>query len=293
MAGRLLPQLRQDYDLRLVDIVATDVAGKPVEGVISADLTATDRASMQPLFEGIDVVVHLGYQRSSPGGVYDESVPHIDRFDVELANVRMANNVYRCSYDAGVRRVVVASSNHAADWYEHAEIHAGLRDIVTPDELPLSDNFYGWAKASYELLGFPYACGTFGRKLEIVHVRIGAPREIVPDEYLTPEQLESPRGLQAPAGIRRLKRDLGAYLSIRDGQQLFKRCIETVDVADQRGIPWLVVYGISDNTRAFWSLASSREVLGYRPEDDADVVFADALGDLLRDTPGRLGPPEP
>ena len=28
-----------------------------------------------------------------------------------------------------------------------------------------SDNFYGWAKASYELLSLPYASGKFGRKM--------------------------------------------------------------------------------------------------------------------------------
>lgn len=35
----------------------------------------------------------------------------------------MANNVYRSAYDAGVQRVVMASSNHAANWYEHALVN--------------------------------------------------------------------------------------------------------------------------------------------------------------------------
>lgn len=35
----------------------------------------------------------------------------------------MAYNVFRTAYDAGVERVVMASSNHAADWYEHALMH--------------------------------------------------------------------------------------------------------------------------------------------------------------------------
>src|SRR5262249_29514519 len=70
-----------------------------------------------------------------------------------------------------------ASSNHAADWYEHALIHARHREAVTPADLPLSDNFYGWSKAAYELLGFVYACASLGRKLEVVLLRVGAPRD--------------------------------------------------------------------------------------------------------------------
>ena len=56
---------------------------------------------------------------------------------------------------------MIVSSNHAADYYENL-IWSGRMDFVTPDMLPLSDNFYGWAKASYELLGFMFACGEEG-----------------------------------------------------------------------------------------------------------------------------------
>lgn len=43
---------------------------------------------------------------------------------------------------------MVASSNHAADWYEHL-IHVGKMDVVDPDLTPpKSDNYYGWPKCS-------------------------------------------------------------------------------------------------------------------------------------------------
>ena len=50
----------------------------------------------------------------------------------------------------GVQRVVMASSNHAADFYEPL-IHTGEYDVVRPDTYncgarPLADNLYGWAK---------------------------------------------------------------------------------------------------------------------------------------------------
>jgi hypothetical protein len=184
----------------------------------------------------------------------------------------MAYRVFQLAQEENIRRVVVASSNHAADWYEHL-IHAGKMDVVMPDTFPKSDNWYGWAKASYEHLGIVFATGTLGRKVENVHLRIGAPREIVADQFAN-----DPKGY---------KRDLGAYLSARDLQQLTIKSIETEHIEDAHGIPWQVFYGISGNTRAFWSLVNAREVIGYAPEDDSEVLFASDIQRLLHDSPGR------
>jgi hypothetical protein len=41
------------------------------------------------------------------------------------------------------------------------------------------------------------------------------------------------------------------------------------------------VYGISGNTRAFWSLESARRVLGYTPRDDSEVAYAKDIRRLL------------
>lgn len=271
IASQLVPAFREAYDLRLVDV-------KPGPGVVVADLGDADRSKYAHLFQGVETVVHLGYRHpgSQPWGA---DLAPIDRFDGELANVRMAQHVYRSAYDAGVRRVVMASSNHAADWYEHALVHARTREMVYPGDVPLSDNFYGWAKASYELLGFVYAAGGFGRKLEVVQVRIGAPRDVAGRHYegRLAEQHAGPEG----SGLANFKRDLGAWLSERDCRQLLRRAIETPDITDAHGVPWLVVYGISGNTRAFWSLETARRVLGYAPEDDSEVRYADDVRRLL------------
>jgi nucleoside-diphosphate-sugar epimerase len=262
-----------------------------VESVTVADLGDPDRSHYQGLFEGADAVVHLGYR--SPGTWdWTGASSALDYFEVELSNVRMAQNVYRAAYEAGVRRVVMASSNHAADWYEHRQIHARRRDVVSPADLPLSDNFYGWAKASYELLGHVYASGAFGRQLEVVLLRIGAPRDVAGRHY---EGTLAEQHVGAGAsGLANFKRDLGAWLSPCDLRQLVRRAIETPDIRDGGEVPWLVVYGISDNTRAFWSLASARRVLGYAPEDDSEMAYADDVRRLLTgpDTSaaaGRLG----
>ena len=261
IASQLRDALRDRFELRMIDIQSRDRDGAEVAGVEVADLVDSDRAKYAHLFESVDAIVHLGYKRS-------RSAREIDRFDAECDNVRMANNVYRAAFDAGARRVVMASSNHAADFYEHALIHNRKKEMVSTDELPLSDNFYGWAKGAYELLGFPYACGIFGRKLEVVQVRIGAPREVPGTAYEGKDLAD-------------FKRDLGAHFSRRDLIQLFVKAIETPDIARADGVPWLVVYGISGNTRAFWSLESARRVLGYEPEDDSEVKYAADIARLL------------
>jgi hypothetical protein len=293
IASLLLPHFAERYDLRLVDVA--DVNGDHgVTDIHVADLASKDRDRFAGLFDGVDTVVHLGYIRSSPGGVYDPSVPHLDRFEAEFANVRMAYNVYRGAAEAGVRRVVVASSNHAADWYEHALIHEHKAELVTPEDLPLSDNFYGWSKAAYELLGFPFACGTFGPALEIVLVRIGAPFEVDVSDHADAQASPEGPGPHLPTGAAGFKRHLGAYMSVADGREIFTRAIEAADVRNEHGVPWLIVYGISGNTRAFWSLQSARTVLGFEPIDDSEVRFA---GDIHRwatepdgaSRPGRVG----
>jgi nucleoside-diphosphate-sugar epimerase len=274
VAAQLLPCFRQRYELTLTDVAGIDRDGGEVAGVETCDLTDSDRGRYAQLFEGKDAVVHLGYKRRR----WD---PLDDFFDEHL-NVAMAYNVFRSAYDAGVRRVVMASSNHAADWYEHNLIHERGLENLDPYRLPLSDNFYGWAKATYEHIGFLFASGVFGRKLEVVMVRIGAPRVIRAEEFP-----ENPRGY---------KRDLGAYISPRDLTQLFRRAVEAPDIENEYGIPWQVVYGISDNTRAFWSLESARRYLGYSPQDDSEVVFAEAIAEHLTGPgsgagPGRVGGP--
>src|SRR5437016_7416330 len=234
IAGQLLDEFRREFDLRLVDVTDTDRGGRRVPGVVVADLTDPDRTRYQRLFAGVDAVVHLGYRPPGPDGG-DRAVRQVDRFETEFANVRMAQNVYRAAYDAGVRRVVAASSNHAADWYEHALVHARGRELVSPADLPLSDNFYGWSKAAYELLGFVYASGSLGRKLEVVLLRIGAPRDVSARHYVRgrlAEQHVGPRG----SALANFKRDLGAYLSDRDLRQLVRRAIETPDIRNEHGV---------------------------------------------------------
>lgn len=208
IASQLLPVLRDRYDLVLTDVSAARRDGTAIDGVRAIDLEAAGDDVLRPLFEGCDAVIHLGYRRPSGPVTLGGVQAYLD----ERANVDMAEKVFRNAHAAGLRRVVMASSNHAADWYEPL-IHDGRRDNVTVADIPRSDNYYGWSKVAYEALGFTWATGAPGHPLEVVQVRIGAPREIDVAHFA--------------GNPTALKRDLGAWISPRDLLQLIVRGVET------------------------------------------------------------------
>lgn len=271
IAGINLPALRERYDLVLIDKGATNREGKPVEGVTTYDLSADIRDGYHPsdqlraLFQGADAVFHCAYVHSD--------WRKLDGYFAERGNVDLAYLVYRLAYEAGVDRVVVCSSNHAADWYE-SELRAGRMDMLTPDDPPYSDNWYGWAKVSYEQMGFVVASGAFGRPLEVVALRIGAPRDIKAEAFADDHVA--------------YRRDLGAWISDRDFQQLVIKSIDTPDIRNKAGVPFQIFYGISNNARAFWSIQNARHVINYQPVDDAEVAYTDDIARVIT-KPGKTG----
>ena len=269
VAQRMWKELSDRWDLVPIDVRDTTRDGVKVPGIIVADLTRPDRNEYRQHFTGADAVIHCGFV----------SAPRLDattwqnnsdaKLQAEHTNVGLAYNVYRTALEEGVRRVVACSSNHAADYYERL-VWEGRLDMVTPEMPPRSDNWYGWAKAAYELLGFVFATGQVdGKRLEVVQWRIGGPRDDDIDHV-------------APGDLKTMHRALGAYLSRRDQVQQAIRMVETEDIKDEHGVPFLIVYGISGNTHRFWSIANAREKIGYAPEDDSQVNFADKIAAIAR-----------
>ena len=254
IAGRMLPAFRERYHLVLLDVKTTNRDNERVEGVQTVDLTDPNRDKYRRYFKGVDAAVHCAFKR---GG-----------FENELSNIQMAYNIFQTCLEENIRRVVVCSSNHAADYYERL-IWADEWDVVTPEMRPLSDNFYGWAKEAYEHLGFVFAAGHVnGKKLQNVQLRIGAPRETMLDDV-------------EPKQLKRIHRGLGAYLSVRDQTQLFIKSIETENIEDENGVPFQIFYGISGNSHAFWSIVNARKIIGYEPEDNSAVKFAEKIAALM------------
>ena len=262
IAGVLLPALRERYDLTLLDTRSADQRGKEVEGVQIADLMSKDRDRYRRHFAGADAVLHCAYYRIHDQGddIY---------FSSELANLQLAYNVYQVAWEERVRRLVAASTNHAADFYENYALD-GRAPMVTPD-MNASDNWYGWAKIAFEQIGQVFASGVTheDRPLENVQIRIGGPRET--------DVADAPLG-----DLRRMRRALAVYISQRDMSQLFIKSIETEDIRDELGVPFQIFYGISANPHAIWSIANARRVIGYAPQDNSEERFFDLIQAHMR-----------
>ena len=264
IAGLVLPALRARDDLVPLDFRGENRRGEKIPDIQIADLSADDRDAYRAHFAGADAIVHMAFVGS----------PNPQQgFKPELANVAMAYNVYQTALEEESGRVIVASSNHAADYYEPL-ILDGAYDTVDPDGRALSDNYYGWAKEAYEHLGFVFAVGKIqGRPLPNVQIRIGGPRETDVERC-------------APGDLTCVRRALGAYISQRDLSQLVIKSIEAEDIRDERGVPFQIFYGISGNDHAFWSIVNARKVIGYTPEDNSAIRFADQIAAHMRASQG-------
>lgn len=158
------------------------------------------------------------------------------------ANIHGTQSVLDAARAAGVSRVIVASSNHAVGFRQRGEAP------LEADASPRPDTFYGFTKAAVEALGGLYA-DRFG--MDVVCIRIGK---------CLPEPLPNARGL-------------AAWLSPDDAARLVEACLAAPPFG------FKIVWGISANTRRWWSLAEGA-ALGYQPVDnsernDAAVLHAD------------------
>ena len=257
IGSQLVPALREAFDLRMVDVKDTDRQGQRLEGVELFDLVESSDAEVTELFSGFEAIVHCGHLRPIGEGGYAS----------ERRNVDLMERIYRLGMAAGVKRVVAASTNQASKWYEQPWFE-GRIDRVTPDDYPRPDTFYGWAKVAYESLGFLYACGSLGQRLEVVQIRIVAPREIDAAAF-------------EDRPLRRYLRDITGYISQRDLQQLFVRSVDAESIDDPYGVPFQIFYGVSNNARTFWSITNAREVIGYAPQDDSEITFADDIARMI------------
>lgn len=226
-AGRigssLAEQLKDRYSLR-VQYHRTIPEHPPTADQIVADVSKYDEIA--PAMRGVDAVVHMAGDPSTRGSW--ESV--------HQANIVGTYNVFESARQAGVRKVVFASTNHVMGMYDRDQqwpIYA--QQPVRPDSL------YGVSKAFGEALGRHYA-DQYG--MSIVCLRIG---------WFLPE----PRD------------EIGRWmwLSPRDCAQVTWRAIES-------DLGFGIFYAISANGGRHWDITDTIERLGYRPEDDAERYAA-------------------
>jgi len=222
--GRVLaPAFRAAYELRTL-------YRRPAPEDPNAVLAGMDdRAKLHSLMEGMDVIVHLA------------AVSKEARFaeDVVPPNIVGVYNTFEAATEAGVRRIVYASSCHVVG-FKTTRYTIEVTDSFQPETT------YGVSKAFGEVLG-RYYHDHLG--MEFVAIRIG---------WLLP--YDDP-DLRTSESKRRI------WLSPRDAVSLFRLAIEKPEVG------YTVVFGTSITSQEILSLRSAREVLGYEPQDDVVALY--------------------
>lgn len=197
-----------------------------------------DTAALRQAMQGVRAVIHLA------GCTTDADI------DAQIeGNIRGAWNVFDAAREAGVERVVFASSHHVVGYYPR-ERRIGTEVLLRPDSR------YGLTKGFGEQVGAMFA-DKFG--LRVMCVRIG----FVNDE---------------PVDRRRLS----IWSSWRDLAQLVRIGL------DHPELRYAVVYGVSRNTRGFFDNRSAF-ALGYRPQDDAEQFAAAVLAQVPPEDPTLVG----
>jgi NAD+ dependent glucose-6-phosphate dehydrogenase len=217
--GLLLAERLQD-DYEIVQHGRTPKTEQQEQVLQTADLASYDE--VRSLMDGIDTVLHLAGS-ASPESSWD---------DVLDANIIGTRNVLEAARDAGVRRVVYASSNHAMGMYDRHEEWP-----VYPHHLPRADSLYGVSKIFGEAIGRFYH-DEFG--LDFLALRIG---------WMTDDPLDADEDVLH-----------AMWLSEDDTEQVFRRAIE----AD---VTFGLYYAVSDNPNRRWDLTNTMLDLGYRPQD--------------------------
>ena len=169
-------------------------------------------------------------------------VPHAGAdFDTQLLqpNIVGTHNIFRAAQAQGVKRVIFASSAQAVEGYPH--------DVQIHENMPARPaNMYGASKAFGEGVASAFA---HQHGMTAIAVRIANLATFTP-------------------GQQHSARDIAAFISERDVVQLLACCI-TAELPPG----YHVVHGVSDNRYKRLSIAATRQLVGYAPQDDGFTLL--------------------
>lgn len=237
-------------------------SGHPQPGThVAADVRDYD--AIRPHFDGQDAVIHLA-RVADTGGNSSRALGWMP----ELAeNLQGINNVYEAAVDAGLDRILFASSNHAVGMVEVQNAPDVYYDTVTAghDEPHRPDSLYGLRKTYGEDLG---RLAAEAHDIRFYGLRIGAVRE---PEYDHPYG-DAERGVEngewergSDAYNEQVARMKGLWQSRRDLAHFVDCCLQD-DTVD-----WDHFYGVSANPRRWLDdLAHAKATIGYDPQDNGE-----------------------
>jgi nucleoside-diphosphate-sugar epimerase len=234
LIGRALrKQVDGRYDLRGLNRSA-------VEGVPCHRADIADLGAIKPAFAGVETIVHLAAQVGNPA--WEAVLRH---------NITGTYNVFEAAREAGVKRVVFASSGAAVSAIEsdtpYSDIVAGRYDGLTswPMLTHLSPvrpgGLYGASKVWGEALGRHYADA---HGISVICVRIGRVHA---------------------ADRPQSAREFAVWCSQRDIARFLEACIDAPE-----SVRFDIFFCTSRNKWGYRDLDHPRAVLGWEPVDAAE-----------------------
>ena len=216
----------------------TALGRQPVDGVSTTVADISDFDAIRPAFEGVDTVIHMSASRGNAP------------FQTHLqANIVGVYNVFEAAREAGVRRIVAASSGAVIAGYERDEPYASLArgvrpaesvELITPTTKVRPTSIYTATKLGGEALA-AYFVEAHG--MSIICIRVGK------------VEVED-----VPASVRAA----AVWCSHRDIVQMIEICVDAPD-----DIGFEVLYAVSDNPTGYRDWQSARELVGYEPQDSS------------------------
>lgn len=253
MVGTAILDHLGGYDFTVLDV--EEHPDYPTQVANVADYDA-----IRPAFDGQDAVIHLAVY---PHGIEDERWEKIQE-----VNVQGTYNVMEACRDAGVPKVIFASTNHVVGMYEEEltpEIYGPDSEFVIDHTTPVRpDSYYAVTKLFGEHLG-----------------RFQVEAKAAPEQFyalrictLWGEAYDHPYGLAERAvDCGEVERGSPAYETLVDRMKAmwFSRrdCAHMVErmLLDDT-VEFDVFYGVSANATRFHDVDHARERLGYDPRDD-------------------------
>lgn len=118
VAARLLSE---GHEVRILDDLSTGYLENVPDGATFFEAHVADHGAVRQAVDGVDVVLHQAAHRAVLRSVQDP-------LPTDTANVHGTLTVLECARDAGVRRVVIASSS---------SVYGGAAARPTPEDSPL------------------------------------------------------------------------------------------------------------------------------------------------------------
>lgn len=214
---------------------------RPVEGVQCHQADIGDFDAIRAAFTGVDMVVHLAaLTRIDPP--WQDLLHH---------NVIGTYNVFEASRQAGVKRVVYASSGAAVRNWERempyqALVEGRYEEVkawhkLTHESPVRPMGLYGCSKVWGEALARHFS-DTY--ELSIICLRIGRVNwEDRPTNMF----------------------EFSLWCSQRDIAQMIEKCIEAPET-----LKFDIFYALSDNKWGYRDIEHARDVVGYEPQDRAE-----------------------